>query len=214
MSNKFFTVIIICLCYVSSVFAFEGVIEQQLYVQSTGQTSTVTWHFKGDKVKMEMKAASGEQLTLMVNSTTNSVILFNEAIEDEDGNKLYMEIGSKDIRSTIGAISTGKVANSTYNGKDSKTVEVMCDGVKYLVEYLPSINVDFADFAVYFKESMEVQALAVLGEVGFPVLTTQSDKEGNTKTVLKTTSMKAQVVAESEFQIPAGYKKFELPDQN
>ena len=161
-----------------------------------------------------MKAASGEQITLMVNSLTNSVIMFNDDVVDENGNKLYMELSSKDIRSSMGPISTGKIANSTYNGKASKTVEVMRDGEKYIVEYLPSIEVDFAEFASFFKESMEVQALAVLGEVGFPVLTTENGKDGSKKVVLKTTSLKQQIVSESEFQMPSGYKKFELPAQN
>ena len=213
MSNKFFTTVILCLCYLSA-FAFEGVIEQELYVQSTGQTSNIIWSFKGDKVKMIMRANSGEQVTLMVDKSANSLVIFNEDVEDEEGNKLYMELGSEDVKSTIGSISTGVVGKSEYNGKPSKTVEVMSNGVKYVVEYLPSVDVDFAEFAAFFKESMEVQALAVLGEVGFPVSTTQSGKDGNRKTILKTTSVKEQVVAESEFQVPAGYKKFELPAQN
>lgn len=214
MKNKFFAVIFTGLCFVSSVFAFEGIVEQSVYIESTGQTSNFTWFFKGSNVKMIMKSSTGEQLTLMVNSATNSLILFNEEIEDENGNKLYMELGPEDVKSTIGSISTGKITTSMYNGEESKKVEVLSNGVKYVVEYVPGIDVDFAEFAAFFKESMEVQALAVLGEVGFPVTTTRKDSNGGDKNVVKTIAVKEQVLAESEFQMPAGYKKFVMPAQN
>lgn len=204
----FFSVFIL-----SHSFAFEGVIKQQSKDAKSGKMSTITWYLKGDKIKMTLEA-DGKKVELIPNFTSNTLIMYSDDIQDEDGNLMYMQINETDINSNIGSVATGDMVSSKYQNKEAKTIDVLSNGKKYKVEFLPSISFDFSKYASLLKESMEIQALAVKVQKGFPVQTTLIKNDGKEEVVLRTTSISETAVADREFIVPTGYKKYELPTQN
>lgn len=196
-----------------NTFAFEGIIKQQSKDVQSGKMSTITWYIKGDKIKMTLEA-DGKKIELIPNFTSNTLIMFSDDIQDEDDNLMYMEISENNIKSNIGSVAAGDMVNSKYQNKEARTIDVLSNGKKYRVEFLPSISFDFSKYSSLLKESMEIQALAVKGQKGFPIQTTLIKNDGKEDVVLKTTSISETTVADREFTVPSGYKKFELPAQN
>lgn len=198
---------------ISSTFAFEGIIKQQSKYGDSGKMSIITWYLKGDKIKMTLES-DGKKVVLIPDFKSNSLIMYSDDVQDEDGNLMYMQIKASDIQSNIGSVAAGDMTKSSYQNKEAKTIDVLNNGKRYKVEFLPSIAFDFSKYVSLLKESMEVQALAVKNQKGFPVETTLINNEGNEEIVLKTVSINETTVADREFIVPTGYKKFELPTQN
>lgn len=198
---------------ISSTFAFEGIIKQQSKYGVSGKMSVITWHLKGDKIKMTLES-DGKKVVLIPDYKSNSLIMYSDDVQDEDGNLMYMQINASDIKSNIGSIAAGDMSESSYQNKGAKTIDVLNNGKRYKVEFLPSIAFDFSKYVSLLKESMEVQALSVKNQKGFPVETTLINNDGKEEIVLKTISINETTVADREFTVPIGYKKFEVPAQN
>ena len=211
--KKLLSVFISSITLFMSVFAFEGVIKQQSIDVNSGKSSTITWHIKGDKIKMVLES-DGKKVELIPNYTTNSLIMFSDDVQDEEGNLMYMQLNATDIQSSSGSVAAGDIVASKYQNKEAKTMDVMNNGNRFKVQFLPSIAFDFSKYSSLLKESLEVQAIAVKGLRGFPVQTTLIQNDGKEKIVLRTLSINETSVGEREFIVPTGYKKFELPNQN
>jgi hypothetical protein len=196
-----------------SLFAFEGVIKQQSKYGNSGKMSVITWHIKGDKIKMTLES-DGKKVVLIPDYISNTLVMYSDDVQDENGNLMYMQIGSNDIKTNVGSVATGDMNDSKYQNESSKSIDVLSNGKRYVVEFLPSISFDFSKYTSLLKESMEIQALAVKSQIGFPVETTLIKNDGSKELVLKTTSIDEKFVADNEFIVPTSYKKFELPNQN
>lgn len=198
---------------ISSTFAFEGIIKQQSKYGVSGKMSVITWHLKGDKIKMTLES-DGKKVVLIPDYKSNSLIMYSDDVQDEDGNLMYMQINASDIKSNIGSIAAGDMSESSYQNKGAKTIDVLNNGKRYKVKFLSSIAFDFSMYVSLLKESMEVQALSVKNQKGFPVETTLINDDGKEEIVLKTISINETTLADREFIVPTGYKKFEVPTQN
>lgn len=209
MKKNIITTVVLSLFIFAKLFAFEGIIEQQMLVENTGVMSKVTWFIKGDKIKLIIKAPTGESVTIIPNLNTNNVIVFNDEVKNEDGKIIYAEVKQQDISSNLGNISVGDVKNSKYNGAASKTLNVLGGKGEYNIEYLPSVDVPLKSLYGLLKESVEIQALSLKKEVGFPVNTTLITNNGTEKNVLKTLSITEKTVSDSEFVLSeTGYAKY------
>lgn len=209
MKKNIITTVVLSLFIFAKLFAFEGIIEQQMLVENTGVLSNVTWFIKGDKIKLIIKAPTGESVTIIPNLNTNNVIVFNDEVKNEDGKIIYAEVKQQDISSNLGNISVGDIKNSKYNGTASKTLNVLGEKGEYNVEYLPNIDVPLKSLYGLLKESVEIQALSLKKEVGFPVNTTLIANNGTERNVLKTLSVTEKTVSDSEFVLSeTGYAKY------
>ncbi|MCB0538970.1 MAG: hypothetical protein KDE33_15765 [Bacteroidetes bacterium] len=209
MKKNIITTVVLSLFIFAKLFAFEGIIEQQMLVENTGVLSNVTWFIKGDKIKLIIKAPTGESVTIIPNLNTNNVIVFNDEVKNEDGKIIYAEVKQQDISSNLGNISVGDIKNSKYNGTASKTLNVLGEKGEYNVEYLPNIDVPLKSLYGLLKESVEIQALSLKKEVGFPVNTTLIANNGTEINVLKTLSVTEKTVSDSEFVLSeTGYAKY------
>jgi hypothetical protein len=186
-------------------FAFEGIIKQELLDVNSNKLSQLTWYIKGQDIKLVM-TSDGYTFTFIPNLQTNTLAMFGDK-PDENGDILYVEVYSNDIKTSIGALVVANQSSGNYKGETSGLVKFSQNGNNHVVEYLPSIDVDLSKFASLFKESVEVQVIASLGVKGFPISNKLIVGKGE-KTVLSTKSIVKESISATQFSIPSSYKKF------
>jgi hypothetical protein len=193
-----------------SLFAFEGVVKQVFAdFSSKKNVNQFTWHIKGDKIKLQITSA-GRSVFLIPDAKNNKLVMFDDR-EDEDGNKWYMEFNAADIKSSLGPVEILEKKEVKYKGENAVQLKAKTGSGIFLLEALPSIDVNLALFAALMKESMEIQILATAGVVGFPISSKIIAADGEVS-LLTTQNISKEAVSEKEFMIPVGYKKYEVSE--
>lgn len=186
--------------------AFEGVIKQAYINPSTGEKSTIIWKIKGDNLKMTI-TSNKEEMVVIPNLSTLSMLVFNDK-PDENGDKWYFDAPIGQIQSK--SINANIVENTEvkYKNEVAKQVKAVSNEGLYKVTYLPSVNIQFGNYAVLLKENAEASIASLSGMIGFPVSSTLTTSSGEIK-VIETLSIEERKIDASEFRAPAGYKKFD-----
>jgi hypothetical protein len=191
-----------------SLFAFEGVIKQTFTDFSTKKfVNQFTWHIKGDKIKLQI-TSQGQSVFLIPDIKNDKLIIYNDR-EDEDGNKWYMEFSSAEIKSSIGMLEIAERKEIKYQGETAHQIKAKTENGVFVLDVLPSIDINLALFAGFLKESLEVQIIAKAGLIGFPVTSKAIQPDGEV-TLLTTQNISKQTVSDKEFMIPVGYQKYEV----
>lgn len=173
-----------CLTFVSQSFAqhFEGIIQMHQET-ANGIHYDVTWYIKQDKIAFEISSPSarGNNSIRFVPQIKSSSILMITG----DTKK---EIPLKDITSeySFDNIQTKLVEGKTHTDfKQSKHYEISTNDVVAEVEISEDIDINFAQYAAFFKNDCGLYVLANSKKVGFPINSTAKDKSG--KLISKTT---------------------------
>jgi hypothetical protein len=198
--KKIFLIAIVALFYAHS-YAYEGVIEQVYTDPTTMEQKTFVWYIKGDKVRLDIKSGE-ESMTIIPDFKALSLKVFGSKA-DADGNYWYSNTALSQIETRVENI---RILEKT-EGANSNELKVLSSQGLYVVEYLPSIDVNIQNMKNVFAESVEFNAIFKANEFGFPInslLTTQSEAIYT----LVTKSQVAKSLSDSDFLVPSSYKLF------
>jgi len=203
--------IIFPLCFiVLNAFGFEGTVRQVVNnYNGTGNNVTATWYLGAHGCRVDI-AMTGKD----VNS--NSVLLLDAATQTlkafETGGsaqKVYFKLSASDISGNPAVSVSPTQETKQINGYKCEKWIVTTTGGAYNVWITREIDFDWSGYRNFFKTSAEIQALAMQGVKGFPILTESS----NGNKVASVESVTPQTLAPVAFAVPSGYTLFVSPPQ-
>ncbi len=202
--RKIFLIVGFALIFLN-VFAFQGIIEQVFTDPNTQEKSTFVWSINGDKVRLDIK--KGDEILSVIPDTKNLRVFIYGNKADADGNFWYASIPLSQVEVEAPKLRLLETTSSDYKGEKAVDLKLMSPEGLLMVQFLERISINVSQFATYFGESAEFQALNVAGVNGFPVSSIIMDEEGAIYTLV-TQSILEKSLAESEFLVPSKYKLF------
>lgn len=186
---------------------FEGIIE---FTKKTGSTEVkYKYYIKGDKVRIEDFGTDGSlQGIMIVDMKANKVT----GLSPE--RKLFMDMPNNRIRkeSVINVEKTG--ATKTFAGFTCSEWKVSCDEDDRIITYWMGEG-KFNFFIPMLKtlnraDKLSIYFIKLSGAEGmFPMMGEEKKKDGTLITTLKVTSVRTQILAAEQFEIPKGYSKYD-----
>lgn len=185
---------------------FEGIIE---FTKKTGTTEVkYKYYIKGDNVRIEDFGTDGSlQGVMLVDMKANKVT----GLSPE--RKLYMDMPNNRVRkeSLIAIEKTG--ATKTFAGYTCSEWKVTCEDEDRVITYWMGEG-KFNFFIPMLKTLNRADKLSTIykltgAEGMFPMMGEEKKKDGTLITTLKVTSVKAQALAATQFEIPKGYSKYD-----
>jgi hypothetical protein len=202
--KKIFSIVGFALFFLNA-FAFEGIIEQVYTDPVSKETSTFVWFIEGDKVRLDIKKAD-EVLSILPDTKNLSLSIYGNKA-DAEGNFWYASVPLSQIQVEVPKLRLLETLESDYKGEKAMDLKLMSPEGLLMVQFLERISVNITQFATYFAESVEFQALQLAGVRGFPVSSIIMDEEGAIYTLV-TQSIQEKSLADSEFLVPSKYKLF------
>ena len=200
---------ILPLCLIAlNVFGFEGTVKQTIKnYNGTGNDVTMTWYIGAHSCRIDM-SATGKDLK----SASNTVLLFESATKtlktyeaSGPGEKVYFQVNASAISGGVVDVNVTKTTETKkIQGYNCEKWAITAGGSSYDVWITRDIDFDAAAYKDFFKNSMEIQALAQQGVKGFALLT-ESHNGMNAGSVEKVT---AQTVSAETFTVPSEYKLY------
>lgn len=192
----------------ASAKSFEGIVHYKL--TSRGHDMTNTYAIKGDQLRMEMSTGKNEMIGLYSASTGEVAMLM-------PAQNMYMTFGGMDkmvekATETDGTLEkTGRSETiagyscDEYIVKDDKqTYEIWC--TKGLGRYVSFSDVQRS------RGKNPVWVTLLLEKELFPLRTIVKDRRGKVRSSMEATLVEPKQLDASLFEIPEGYKKFEMPN--
>lgn len=208
MIMKKIIVYIFCLLFANNLFAFEGVIKQELYDFETQSFQELKWIVKDQKVRLELSFEDGD-LAIIPDLRSFQAYLFG-VNPPEGAKKEYFKVPVESIKESNYNIK-GKISSVIkYESIPVNYVELET-GDKYEI-VLKYLDFDFNSgiYASYFKEYTPFNMMAVSNIEGFPFECSLKTKEGE-KLILKTKSVEQKVVSDDLFKAPpSGYTEYQV----
>jgi hypothetical protein len=196
---------ILPLCLIAlNVFGFEGTIKQTVKnYNGTGTNVTMTWYIGAHNCRIDMNASGGDL------KGSNSVVLVDPGANmlktyeiGGAGPKNYFAVNAAAISGGLGEVKVTKTADiKVIQGYSCEKWTVTVGAAMYNVWITRDIDFDAAAYKEFFKNSIEIQALAQQGIKGFALLT-ESGTGTNASTSEKVTK---QPLSAETFSVPAGY---------
>ncbi len=189
---------------------FEGKI--QMKITEEGQSHEMTYFVKDNKFRMEFneQGHSGAMIFDPVNK--KMIMIMNEQ-------KMYMEIPTdkemeKEMNENEGEVKFTKTGvTKTINGyKCEKWLYKSNDeqGEAWMTKKLGSFTL-LTGQSMRSAESKPEWMKEIEKENAFPMLVKIKDKNGNETGQLEVTSVKKESLKSSLFEVPSGFKKFNMP---
>ncbi len=198
-------------------FAAKGLIVEQKYTSDNaiGSTILVTWYVTDDACKMKMTFSDGKVNTVsdfIPDRKGGQLLMFNEGNPTGGQAKTYftmptnkiqppkdMETGSVKVTRTgetmeFGGIKCEKMVVSTTSTETEMWVTVE---VKY----------NFYQYFPFFRSNYDILGLNSERIKGFPVKSITKNLQGKVVANYDLISVKQAEIADSEFVVPAEYKK-------
>ena len=187
---------------------FEGKIVFQ--VRNGAETNQITYLVKGDKFRIEPKTSKGMGV-MIYNSKKKTMIIFITP------KKMYMEIPldltnkktDKKKQTTSYFKNTGKTKKIFgYNSEKFEFVNKGKKGEAWMTK-------DLGGF-LFFRNPRRNSSTqsdwqrAIIAENYFPMVISEINSEGKSNVMFKVLEVKAQNLANSLFEPPAGYQKFDM----
>lgn len=178
---------------------FEGTVQMQQET-ANGIIYDVTWYIKKDKIAFEISSASarGTSVIRFVPQKKSASILM---ITGDTKKEIALSEISTDYN--FGNIQTQEVAGekndyTLYSNKNTH-YKISTTDVIAQMEVSSEIDVDFSEYAAFFKNDCGMYILANSQKKGFPINSIATDKEGNL--ISKTTfrSMQKMTIDDSKF---------------
>lgn len=205
MLKLIFVPILVLFIYTGAIAQdFEGVIEMTQET-ANGLKYDLKWFIKKDQIAYEISSQSARsaqtQLRFVPQPKKNRMLMI--AHSDQGDNK--SEIAATDISAPPGfnfenvTIEEG-AETSSDDFKKIQHLVVKNEKLSTTVEVTPDININFKEYAAYFKADYGIYALVKSGKKGFPLNSVTKDATGNiiSKTTLK--SVKKIKVSDKYFQ--------------
>ena len=193
---------------VLNAFGFEGTVKQTVKnYNGTGTNITMTWYLGPKNCRIDM-AASGKDVnsnTVLIMDPATQMLKTYEANSAAGTQKLYFQVNASSITGEVNIINVNVTSETKQvNGyKCEKWVVITTTGT-YNVWVTKDIAIDWAGYKNFFRNSVEVQALAQQGVKGFAMLV-ESNSGANASSV---ESVTPQAVAATVYTVPADYTLF------
>lgn len=197
----------LCLIVVNA-FGFEGSIKQTVKnFNGSGTTINMTWYLGPQNCRVDMSAAGKDvnSNSVLILDPSSKVVKTYETSTAAGAQKLYFQVDASGIAGDMSVISVNTTQESKQiNGfKCEKWVVVTSVGT-YNVWITKDIDFDWSAYREFFKNSVEVQALATQGVKGFAMLT--EPVNGSNGSSVETVS--AHTLAANTFTVPSEYQLF------
>lgn len=202
--KKLVLLTVVSLVY-SSIFAFEGIIEQVYTDPSTQNAMTFMWYIDGEDVRLDIMNGE-ESMSLIPNFEGLSLNLFGNQ-PDDDGVYWYSNSPLSEIVVNAPSLRVLETAESTFENKKAKEVKVMSESGLMVVQYVDYVDVNMKNMLTVFAESAEFKAISLANDSGFPVSSVLMTSEDAVYT-LTTKSIQETSLDASTFEVPANYKLF------
>ena len=200
--------------FTSSVLAYEGkvTVKYKTY-NKVADYYTFVWSFSASKCMLEMNRQTAEKSapTYFIPDILSGK-LFMFAKDPTAKEKNYFAINAADIRGNSGNV-TGQATGEkkTINGLECDKFVFQSASETCEAWVAKSITVDWKSYAPFFKTSLEIQGLATMNIIGFPVSVTTKDERGLIVNNYELQSVIPGKVAEAELALPNGYTLFGSP---
>ena len=201
---------ILPLCLIAlNVFGFEGTVKQTVKnYNGTGTNVTLTWYLGAHSCRVDMNA-SGKDL-----KGSNTVVIVDPAAgllrtyEAGGAQKVYFQVAPAAISGGVGEVQVTKTADiKMIQGFSCEKWTVTVGSALYNVWITRDIDFDAAAYREFFKNNLEIQALAQQGVKGFALLT-ESGTGVNASNVEKVTK---QAVSAETLSVPSDYTMYTNP---
>lgn len=204
LKSIFVYILILSLSVGASAQDFEGIIEMTQET-ANGLKYDLKWFIKKDQIAYEISSQSARsaqtQLRFVPQPKKNRMLMI--AHSEQGDNK--QEIAATDISAPPGfnfdnvTIEEG-AETSSDDFKNILHLVVKNEKLSTEVEVTADVDINFKEYAAYFKADYGIYALVKSGKKGFPLNSVTKDAEGNilSKTTLK--SVKRMKVSDKYFQ--------------
>ncbi|MCP4438990.1 MAG: DUF4412 domain-containing protein [Aureispira sp.] len=204
LKSIFVYIIAMCVYVGATAQDFEGIIEMTQET-ANGLKYDLKWFIKKDQIAYEISSTSARsaqtQLRFVPQPKKNTMLMITHS--DQGDNK--SEIATTDITAPPGfnfddvTIEEGEESSSDDFKKIQQLV-VKNEKLSTEVDVTSDININFKEYAAYFKADYGIYALVKSGKKGFPLNSVTKDALGNilSKTTLK--SVKRMKVSDKYFQ--------------
>ena len=195
MKNLLLLTILFLSSFTLSAQSFEGTVKMH-QITANGIEYDVTWYIKKDKIAVEVASESargmqmrfiplkGKKAMLMVTGDTKKEIPVSQITSDFS----FDNLKTKEDKSQVSGF-TNVTRYNISNAQINAEVQVTTD-----------IDIQFSEYADFFKNDCGLYLLASSNKKGFPINSTVKDAKGNL--IVKTTfkSMTRKSIEDSKFQ--------------
>lgn len=192
-------------------FAFEGIVSMKYnYLNGSQIDLTINWYISGNQVKMGMLFNDGKNNfeTFIVPNLSQANMLVYSTKPAENGQKYYTIVPVENISSNLKNTdcTIEDKGNAAVEGKDCAVYAAKFASVNTQFYLDRNIDINFGDFAQFFKSDYVMAAIAHGKLSGFPVKLNTLDINGNILDQAMLISIVEQKLDAKVFGVPVGYQ--------